>query len=95
VVHHLHRASSGGERTPLLDHLNRRNRLVVVTRHGGPRAALGAWTRALGGILAAVGTDLLAPLLHRRRPDLAPLRRRVRAAFDALRLLAGGHPRLP
>ncbi len=35
VVRHLHRASSGGERTPLLDHLNRRNRLVVVTRHGG------------------------------------------------------------
>ena len=95
VVHHLHRASSGGERTPLLDHLNRRNRLVVVTRHGGPRAALGAWTRALGGIFAAVGTDILVPLLRRRHPDVAPLRRRVRAALDALRLLAGGHPRLP
>jgi GT2 family glycosyltransferase len=95
VIHHLHRASSGGERTPLLDHLNRRNRLVVVTRHGGARAAVGAWTRAVGGILAAVGTDLLAPLLRRRRPDLAPLRRRVRAAVDAARLLAGGHPPLP
>lgn len=95
VVHHLHRSSSGGQRTPLLDHLNRRNRLVVVTRHGGLRIALGAWTRALGGILVAVGTDVVAPLARARRPRLAPLRRRVRAAIDAVRLLAGGHPRLP
>ena len=41
VVHHEHRASSGGERTPRLDYLNRRNRLVVVTRHGGLRGAVG------------------------------------------------------
>lgn len=95
VVHHLHRASSGGERTPLLDHLNRRNRLVVVSRHAGPRGALTAWARALGGIVAALGTDLLAPLARGRRPDLAPLRRRVRAAIDAARLLAGGDPPLP
>ena len=95
VVHHLHRASSGGERTPLLDHLNRRNRLVVVTRHGGARARLGAWARALGGIAAAVGTDVFGPLLRGRRPDLAPLRRRLRAAADAIRLLAGGDPPLP
>lgn len=95
VVHHLHRASSGGERTPLLDHLNRRNRLVVVTRHGGMRGAAVAWARALGGIVAAVGTDVLAPLLRGRRPATAPLRRRVRAALDAVRVLAGGHPPLP
>ncbi|MGK2949113.1 MAG: glycosyltransferase family 2 protein [Acidimicrobiales bacterium] len=95
VVHHLHRASSGGERTPLLDHLNRRNRLVVVTRHGGLRGALGAWTRALGGIVAAIGTDVLADLVRGRRPDTAPLRRRVRAALDAARLLLGGSPGLP
>lgn len=95
VVCHLHRASSGGERTPRLDHLNRRNRLVVVTRHGGPRAALGAWTRAIGGIVAALGTDVLGPLLRVRRPQVAGLRRRVRAAVDAVRLLTGGHPPLP
>lgn len=95
VVHHLHRASSGGERTPLLDHLNRRNRLVVVTRHGGGRAAVGAWSRALGGIVVALGTDVLGPLVRVRRPDLSPLRRRVRAAVDAVRLLAGGNPPLP
>jgi len=95
VVHHLHRASSGGERTPRLDVLNRRNRLVVVTRHGGLRAAAGAWARALGGIVVAVGTDVLQPLVRGRRPDLAPLRRRVRSAVDAARLLAGGDPPLP
>jgi hypothetical protein len=95
VVHHLHRASSGGERTPLLDHLNRRNRLVVVTRHGGVRGTSIAWTRAFGGIVAAVGRDVLGPLIRLRRPQLAPLRRRIRAAVDAARLLAGGSPPLP
>lgn len=95
VVHHLHRASSGGTRTPLLDHLNRRNRLVVVTRHGGVSAAGGAWARALAGIVVAVWSEVLAPLLRRRSPQLAPVRRRVRAAVDAFRLLAGGNPPLP
>jgi N-acetylglucosaminyl-diphospho-decaprenol L-rhamnosyltransferase len=95
VVRHVHRASSGGERTPLLDHLNRRNRLVVVTRHGGWRGATIAWTRALGGIAVAVPRDLVAPLLRGRRPRTAELRRRIRAAWDAARLLAGGSPRLP
>jgi GT2 family glycosyltransferase len=95
VVHHVHGASSGGTRTPLLDHLNRRNRLVVVTRHGGWRGAATAWSRALGGIVVAVGTDLVAPLLRGRRPDATPLRRRARAAWDALRLLLGRDPGLP
>jgi GT2 family glycosyltransferase len=95
VVHHLHRASSGGRRTPALDYLNRRNRLVVVTRHGGARGAAIAWSRALGGIVVAAGTDVAGPLLRLHRPDLRPLRRRVRAAVDALRLLAGGRPSVP
>jgi N-acetylglucosaminyl-diphospho-decaprenol L-rhamnosyltransferase len=95
VVRHQHRASSGGRRTPLLDHLNRRNRLVVVSRHAGWLGAAVAWARALGGIVAAVGTDLLLPLARLRRPDASPLRRRVRAAIDAARLLAGGDPALP
>ena len=94
VVHHLHRASSGGERTPRLDVLNRRNRLVVVSRHGGaPQGSAGAWARALAGIVVARrhGACSLRSL-RGRRPDLAPLRRRVRAAVDAARLLAGGNP---
>jgi N-acetylglucosaminyl-diphospho-decaprenol L-rhamnosyltransferase len=95
VVRHLHGASSGGQRTPRLDVLNRRNRLVVVTRHGGLRGAAHAWTRAIGGIVVAVGTDVLRPLVGRRRVDLDPLRRRLRAAIDAARLLAGGTPPLP
>ena len=95
VVHHVHRASSGGERTPLLDHLNRRNRLVVVSRHAGWRGAATAWARALGGIVASAGREGIGPVLRGRRPDLRPLRRRGRAAWDAARLLAGGSPRLP
>ena len=95
IVHHAHRASSGGSRTARLDHLNRRNRLVVVTRHGGLRGAVVAWARALGGIVVGVGTDLLAPMVRGRRPDAAAWRRRVRAAVDAVRLLAGADPPLP
>lgn len=95
VVRHVHRASSGGERTPLLDLLNRRNRLVVVTRHGGWRGATAAWTRALGGILASLVTDLLMPAARREHPDTAAVGRRVRAALDALRLLLGANPTIP
>lgn len=95
VVRHVHRASSGGERTPLLDLLNRRNRLVVVTRHGGWRGASAAWIRALGGILVSLMTDLLVPVARRQRPDPAAVGRRVRAARDALRLLLGANPRIP
>lgn len=95
VVRHVHRASSGGERTPLLDYLNRRNRLVVVTRHGGLRGASTAWGRALGGIVVAVVTEVVMPPLRGRRPALAPVRRRCRAAVDAARLLLGGRPDIP
>lgn len=95
TVRHVHRASSGQARTPLLDHLNRRNRLVVVTRHGGPRGAAVAWARALGGIVVAALGEVLVPLVARRPVDIDPLRRRVRAAVDAARMLAGGHPPLP
>ncbi len=95
VVRHVHRASSGGERTPLLDHLNRRNRLVVVTRHGGLRGAATAWSRAIGGVLVAFVTEVIVPALRGRRVDLAPLRRRCRAAVDAARLIGGANPPLP
>lgn len=95
VVHHVHRASSGGRRTPLLDYLNRRNRLVVVTRHGGLRGAASAWARALGGLLVATVAELARPLTGRPSGDRGALRRRARAAADAFRLLRGQHPPVP
>lgn len=95
VVRHQHRASSGGERTPLLDYLNRRNRLVVVSRHGGWRGRCVAWSRAIGGIVVGLGTDVIRPLASLDHPDLALIRRRVRAMLDAARLLAGRYPPLP
>ncbi len=89
VVHHVRGASSGGERTPMLDYLNRRNRLVVVSRHGGVRGAVSAWTRAVGGLVvaavAATGRSLL-----RRPADWGGVRRRAVAASHAARLLATG-----
>jgi N-acetylglucosaminyl-diphospho-decaprenol L-rhamnosyltransferase len=95
VVHHLHRGSSGGRRTPLLDYLNRRNRLVVVSRHAGARGATVAWVRAVGGIADAALREVVLPVLRGRGSDTAPVRRRVRAAWDAGRLLAGADPPLP
>jgi GT2 family glycosyltransferase len=94
VIRHVHRASSGGERTPLLDHLNRRNRIVVVLRHAGWRGRITVVVRVVGGIVADTAAQLIAPL-RRRRPDLAGPRRRLRASVDAVRLLAGGSPGLP
>ena len=70
---------------------------MVVTRHGGaPRCRRIAWTRALGGIVVAVGTDLVGAAAAR-----PPARRWHRCAgasaraVDAARLLAGGRPSLP
>lgn len=94
LVRHVHRASSGGQRTPLVDYLNRRNRLIVVTRHGGYRGAAIAWTRAIAGLLVAAIRDGLLPAVLRRRVDLASLQRRERALVDAVRALRG-HPVAP
>jgi N-acetylglucosaminyl-diphospho-decaprenol L-rhamnosyltransferase len=95
VVRHVHRASSGGVRTPLLDYLNRRNRLVVVSRHAGPRGTAIAWSRAMGGT-AIAGLRLLLAVV-RREPirDGADVSRRFRAAVDALRMLVGRPVKLP
>lgn len=95
VVRHQHRASSGGQRTPMLDYLNRRNRLVVVTRNGGWRGATAAWGRAVGGIVCSLLTDAVLPVLRREPTDLSSLGRRYRAALDAALLLAGRRPQVP
>lgn len=93
VIWHVHRGSSGGERTPLLDYLNRRNRLVVVSRHGGWRGTCSAWGRALGGIVVAAVRQL--PVIAARRRIDDGLRRRIRAAVDAARMLCGRTVALP
>ena len=68
--------ASEGERTPRLDYLNRRNRLVVVTRHGGLRGRRRACgPRALGGIVVGrLGPTCSLPCSGRAA------RRRVRGA---------------
>jgi len=93
-VHHVHRASSGGERTPLLDYLNRRNRLVVVSRHGDRGDVAVAWTRTIGGALLA-GALALSAGVRRHPVDAHAMRRRVRAAWDAVRLLRGQEVQIP
>ncbi|MGV3760013.1 MAG: glycosyltransferase family 2 protein [Actinomycetota bacterium] len=95
VVHHVHRASSGGTRTPLLDYLNRRNRLVVVSRHAGPRGTATAWARATAGILVAAVRLLVSTLRRSASADAPGTARRIRAAIDAARLLAGRDVGLP
>jgi len=96
VVRHRHRASTGGDEG-LFDHLNHRNRLVVLTRHAGPRRALGAWSRYLwhevGGNARG---EILQPVLRGRRPHPHHTVRRLRAAAGAARLLArSGRPGRP
>ena len=84
-----------GSARPRLDHLNRRNRLVVVTRHAGLRGAATAWARRSAGSSWRSGPTCSLPCSGVSRPDVAPWCRRVRAAVDAARLLVGGHPGLP
>lgn len=95
VIHHVHRASSGGTRTALLDYLNRRNRLVVVSRHAGLRGTATAWARAMGGIVVTTMQVLLTVLRRAPSSDASGLSRRVRAVTDALRMLAGREVGLP
>ena len=93
VVHHLHRASSGGERTPL----PRPPEPAQPARGGDPPRRAARRRRSRGRARSAGSSSASAPTCcgrscAARRPDVAPLRRRVRAAVDAARLLAGGAP---
>ncbi len=86
VVRHAHAASSGGEASVLFDHLNQRNRLVVLTRHAPKGVATKAWARYAAEVGRSAWGEIGRPLLDRRRPHPNMTCRRVRAAGAAARL---------
>lgn len=86
VVRHEHSASTG-EGSALFDHLNQRNRLMVLAMHAPRAEAAQAWMRygsEVGRCLWGEGID---PLLHGRRPHLNVTKRRMMSGIGALRRL--------
>lgn len=86
VVRHAHAASSGGEASALFDHLNQRNRLVVLSRHAPKAVAAKAWARYTAEVGRSAWGEIGRPLLERRRPHPNTTGRRVRAGAAAARL---------
>ena len=89
VVRHVHSASSV-EGSRLFQHYDERNRLLTLTRNAPPSLAL----REAGRHLLITGSyarrDIFAPLVHRRRPSVETVRRRMRAYGAYLRMLPEG-----
>ena len=85
VVRHAHAASSGGEASALFDHLNQRNRLVVLSRHAPTSVAAKAWARYTAEVGRSAWGEIARPLLERRRPHPNTTSRRLRAGVGALR----------
>ena len=87
VVRHAHAKSSGGETSPLFDHLNQRNRLVVLSRHAPGAVTARVWARYAGEVGRCAWGEIGRPLLHGRRPHPNTTRRRARAGVAAARLV--------
>jgi GT2 family glycosyltransferase len=87
VVRHGHAASSG-EGSVFFDHLNHRNRLVVVSRHAPWSARASVWAGAGAEIVRTSVSEVVRPVLHGRRPQLNFTPRRVRSAGAAAAMLA-------
>ncbi len=88
VVRHVHSATSV-EGSELAAHYNERNRLLVLTRHGGLAAGARATLRFLLVTASYLRRDVLSPLLHGARPRFETVRRRLRAVAAFLRWAPG------
>jgi GT2 family glycosyltransferase len=87
VVRHAHSASTGTD-SPLVSYYNDRNRLLVLARHGSPRAVAAATGRFLA-VTAAYARRDLQGLLPRACcvPEQGRTRPRIRAFAGFLRRL--------
>jgi hypothetical protein len=87
VVRHRHAASSDAS-SELFDHLNQRNRLVLLAHHAPRRVLAVVVARYLGEIARNAWGEIARPVLagHRPHPNLTT--RRVRAGAAAVRLLS-------
>jgi GT2 family glycosyltransferase len=89
VVRHRHGASMG-DRSPRFEYLNQRNRLVVLARHAGGRAAAQAWARHAAEIGWFAWRDVVVALVRRRRPEGHRAAVRARSLAGAVGLLMRG-----
>ena len=88
VVAHDH-STSTVEGSALFDHLNERNHLLVVTRHGSPGLLSRAWSRHVLVTMSYARRDLIASWLRGRSGNAVTVRRRIRAFAAALRFAPG------
>jgi GT2 family glycosyltransferase len=92
VVRHVHSATAL-EASPQTRRLNERNRLLVLTRHGGYRRAL----RAIGAYLLVSASytrrDIVAPILRGHRPDPHIVTLRLEALAGYARMVPRYLPR--
>jgi len=88
VVAHEH-STSTIEGSALFDHLNERNHLLVVTRHGSPGLVLRAWSRHLFVTASYARRDLISHWLRGEPGDAATVLRRLRAFVAAIRSAPG------
>ena len=89
VVRHRHGASMGAL-GPRFEALNQRNRLVVVARHAGLRAATRAWARVAAEAAWFAWRDGVVAVVGRRRPSGRRVTVRLRALGGAVSILARG-----
>jgi GT2 family glycosyltransferase len=91
TVRHRHGATAvhGSE---MAEYFKERNRLLVVLRHSGWRAALLAATRFLLATASYARRDLVMPVARRQRPDATIVGRRLRSFAGALRLAPAFRP---
>lgn len=83
TVRHLHAATTDAG-SALQHYFDERNRLLVLTRHAPARVALRAPLRYLLTTASYARRDLVAPLLHGRRPRPRVVGQRIRAFLGYL-----------
>ncbi len=82
VVRHIH-AATASRNWLKSEQLKERNRLVVLRRHSGLRAATRAWLNTAVATGGFAKRDIFSPLLHGERPRPAYVGARLRALSSA------------
>ena len=86
VIRHVHAASSGEGSEVFAFHVER-NRLLMLVKNAPARVALRQSLLHLRATASYLRRDVLRPPLHRQRPRITIVRRRIRAYLGFLRLM--------
>ena len=84
-VRHAH-STTIGHGSALYEVQHERNRLLTVTKNAPLREVVAAWADALRLMARQLRADFLARVRDRRRPELVPTARRLKALWGAARL---------